>query len=117
MKKIEAIIKPYKLNDVVKALEAIEVYKLVAEEVKGYGRSVSPTALYKTKKGMNFMLEYLPKIKLYLVVEDNIAEQVVECIMKTATNNELGDGKLFVAHVEECIDIRSGERGFCGNPG
>lgn len=116
MKKIEAIIKPYKLNDIVEALYKIGVYKLVAEEIKGYGRRMNATSLYKVKKGMNFILEYLPKIKIYLVVDDYIVDEVLEIITRVASSKEIGDGKIFVTDVLDCIDIRSGERGFCGNP-
>lgn len=116
MKKIEAVIKPYKLKDVLKALGEIGITKVVAEEIKGFGRRMNPASLYKVKKGMNFILEYLPKIKIYLVVSDEVYKEAAEIILNTASSREIGDGKIFISDVTECIDIRSGERGFCGNP-
>ncbi len=116
MKKIEAIIKPYKLNPLMIELEKIGITKLTAEEVKGFGRRKSVSNFYKVKKGMNFMLEYLPKLKLYIIVEDNIVDDVIQIILKNTSTKEIGDGKIFVTEVLDCIDIRSGERGFCGNP-
>lgn len=116
MKKIEAIIKPYKLAEIISALEKIGIKKVIAEEVKGYGKSLNPASLYKTKKGMNFSFEYLPKIKIYIVVEDHILEQTINTIIHITSNKEIGDGKIFITNVEDCIDIHSGERGFCGNP-
>ncbi len=117
MKKIEAIIKPYKLNQVINELEKAGVNKLTAEEVKGFGRRKSASSFYKVKKGMNFILEYLPKLKLYIIAEEEIVDNVIEIILKNSSTKEIGDGKIFVTQVLECIDIRSGERGFCGNPG
>ena len=116
MKKIEAVIKPYKLKDVLKALAKIGITRVVAEEIKGFGRRMNAASLYKVKKGMKFILEYLPKIKIYLVVSDDIFEKVVDIISSTASSREIGDGKIFISDVIDCIDIRSGERGFCGNP-
>jgi len=117
MKKIEAIIKPYRLEEVRQTLSEIGVTHIIAQEVKGYGRRMNPVSLYKTKKGTNIILECVPKVEIYIIVEDEIAEKVVDCIIKAASSVEIGDGKIFITEVYDSIDIRSGERGYCGNPG
>ena len=106
MKKIEAIIKPFKLDDVREALADINVTGMTVTEVKGFGRQKGHTELYR---GAEYMVDFLPKVKLEIVVPDDQVERCVEAIMKTAQTGRIGDGKIFVFEVERVIRIRTGE--------
>ncbi|MBU1312171.1 nitrogen regulatory protein P-II [Rheinheimera muenzenbergensis] len=106
MKKIEAIIKPFKLDDVREALADINVTGMTVTEVKGFGRQKGHTELYR---GAEYMVDFLPKVKLEIVVADDQVERCVEAIMKTAQTGRIGDGKIFVFDVERVVRIRTGE--------
>ena len=108
MKKIEAIINPFKLDEVREALSEIDIMGLTATEVKGFGRQKGHTELYR---GAEYVVDFLPKVKLDLVVSDKMVDKVVETIMKTANTGKIGDGKIFVMQVEEAVRIRTGEKG------
>lgn len=108
MKKIEAVIKPFKLDEVREALSEIGVNGLTVTEVKGFGRQKGHTELYR---GAEYVVDFLPKIKLELVVADNLLEAAMEAIIKTARTGKIGDGKIFVTTVEQVIRIRTGESG------
>lgn len=108
MKKIEAIIKPFKLDDVREALSDIGVNGLTVTEVKGFGRQKGHTELYR---GAEYVVDFLPKIKLELVVADTIVDTAVDAIIKAAHTGKIGDGKIFVSSVEQVIRIRTGETG------
>ena len=108
MKKVEAIIKPFKLEDVKEALSNAGIKGLTVIEVKGFGRQKGHKELYR---GAEYEIEFLPKVKLEIVVSDNDLEKVVESIVSSARTGRLGDGKVFVTPVEEVIRIRTGERG------
>ena len=108
MKKIEAIIKPFKLDEVREALSEIGIMGMTATEVKGFGRQKGHTELYR---GAEYIVDFLPKIKLDIVVSDKIVDKVVETITKTAQTGKIGDGKIFIMNVEEAIRIRTGEKG------
>lgn len=108
MKKIEAIIKPFKLDDVREALSDIGVNGLTVTEVKGFGRQKGHTELYR---GAEYVVDFLPKIKLELVVADDIVETAVDAIIKAAHTGKIGDGKIFVSSVDQVIRIRTGETG------
>mgnify|MGYP006143093679 FL=1 len=106
MKKIEAIIKPFKLDDVREALADINITGMTVTEVKGFGRQKGHTELYR---GAEYMVDFLPKVKLEIVVPDEQVERCVEAIMKTAQTGRIGDGKIFVFDVERVVRIRTGE--------
>jgi nitrogen regulatory protein P-II 1 len=108
MKKIEAIIKPFKLDEVKEALGEVGVHGLTAVEVKGFGRQRGHTELYK---GAEYLVDFLPKVKVEVVVEDDQVAKVVEAIERAAKSGKIGDGKIFVLPVEEVVRIRTGERG------
>lgn len=108
MKKIEAIIKPFKLNDVKDSLAAAGIQGMTASEVKGFGRQKGHTEIYR---GSEYAVDFLPKIKLEIVVPDSQTNTAVEAIIKAAKTGKIGDGKIFVSHVEEAIRIRTEERG------
>jgi len=108
MKKIEAIIKPFKLDEVKDALQAVGVQGMTVAEVKGFGRQKGHTELYR---GAEYVVDFLPKIKIEIVVNDPDAAKVVEAIQKTASTGKIGDGKIFVSNVEEAIRIRTAETG------
>ena len=108
MKKVEAIIKPFKLEDVKDELNRIGIKGITVTEVKGFGRQKGHTELYR---GAEYIVDFLPKIKLEIVIDDDLAGQVVEVIEETARTGKIGDGKIFVTPVEEVIRIRTGERG------
>ena len=108
MKKIEAIIKPFKLDDVREALSDIGVNGLTVTEVKGFGRQKGHTELYR---GAEYVVDFLPKIKLELVVADAIVDSAVDAIIKAAHTGKIGDGKIFVSSVDQVIRIRTGETG------
>ncbi len=106
MKKIEAIIKPFKLDDVKAAVHELGVQGLTVSEVKGFGRQKGHTELYR---GAEYVVDFLPKLKLEIVVADDQAEPVVAAIVSAASTNKIGDGKIFVLPVENAIRIRTGE--------
>jgi nitrogen regulatory protein PII len=108
MKKIEAIIKPFKLDDVKEALNDIGVQGMTISEVKGYGRQKGHKEIYR---GAEYVVDFIPKIKLEIVVPTALADQVVDTIQKAANTGKLGDGKIFVMPVAEAIRVRTGERG------
>ncbi len=108
MKKIEAIIKPFKLDEVREALSTIGANGLTVTEVKGFGRQKGHTELYR---GAEYVVDFLPKIKLELVVADYMVDAAVESIIKSAHTGKIGDGKIFVTTVEQVIRIRTGETG------
>jgi len=108
MKKIEAIIKPFKLDDVKEALHAIGVQGLTVSEVKGFGRQKGHTELYR---GAEYVVDFLPKLKLEIVVGDEVSAQVIEAISEAAGTGRIGDGKIFVLPMDDVVRIRTGERG------
>ncbi|MGH9201237.1 MAG: P-II family nitrogen regulator [Vicinamibacterales bacterium] len=108
MKKIEAIIKPFKLDDVKEALHEVGIKGITVTEAKGFGRQKGHTELYR---GAEYVVDFLPKVKLEIVLEDNQVERAVEAIQQAARTGRIGDGKIFVTTVEEVIRIRTGERG------
>ena len=108
MKKIEAIIKPFKLDDVRQALSEIGVQGVTVSEVKGFGRQKGHTELYR---GAEYIVDFLPKVKLDLLVSDKMADKVVDTIVKIAHTGKIGDGKIFILNVEDAVRIRTGERG------
>ncbi|MEP7180830.1 MAG: P-II family nitrogen regulator [Betaproteobacteria bacterium] len=108
MKKIEAIIKPFKLDEVREALSEIGVTGLTVAEVKGFGRQKGHTELYR---GAEYVVDFLPKVKVELILADNQVEQAIEAIVKAARTGKIGDGKIFVTSVEQVVRIRTGESG------
>jgi nitrogen regulatory protein P-II 1 len=106
MKKIEAVVKPFKLDEVREALSEIGVTGLTVTEVKGFGRQKGHTELYR---GAEYVVDFLPKVKVEVVVADKLAEQAIEAIVKSARTGKIGDGKIFVTTVEQVIRIRTGE--------
>ena len=107
MKKIEAIIKPFKLDDVREALTDIGITGMTVTEVKGFGRQKGHTEVYR---GAEYAVDFLPKIKMELVLRDDQVDQTVDVIIETARSGKIGDGKIFIFPVEEAIRIRTGER-------
>ncbi len=108
MRKIEAIIKPFKLDEVKEALQAIGIQGMTVTEVKGFGRQKGHTELYR---GAEYVVDFLPKIKVEVAVTDEMADKTVEAIIQAANTGRIGDGKIFVLPIEEAIRIRTGERG------
>ncbi|VAW56944.1 Nitrogen regulatory protein P-II, GlnK [hydrothermal vent metagenome] len=108
MKLISAIIKPFKLDDVREALSEIGVQGITVTEVKGFGRQKGHTELYR---GAEYVVDFLPKVKLDVAVDENIVEQVIESIRNAANTGKIGDGKIFVYPIEQVIRIRTGESG------
>ena len=108
MKKIEAIIKPFKLDEVKEALHGLGVQGMTVTEVKGFGRQKGHTELYR---GAEYVVDFLPKIKLEVVVSDDAVDGVVDAIVKAANTGRIGDGKIFILPLGEAIRIRTGERG------
>lgn len=106
MKKIEAMIKPFKLDDVRESLSDIGISGMTITEVRGFGRQKGHTELYR---GAEYMVDFLPKVKLEVVVPDELVEQCIEAIIETAQTGKIGDGKIFVYNVERAIRIRTGE--------
>ncbi|MBK5914508.1 P-II family nitrogen regulator [Rhodocyclus purpureus] len=106
MKKIEAIIKPFKLDEVREALSEIGVTGLTVTEVKGFGRQKGHTELYR---GAEYVVDFLPKIRLEIVVTESVVESAIDAIIKAARTGKIGDGKIFVSNVEQVIRIRTGE--------
>ena len=108
MKKIEAIIKPFKLDEVREALSEIGITGLTVTEVKGFGRQKGHTELYR---GAEYVVDFLPKMRLEMVVADSLVDTAIETIIKAARTGKIGDGKIFVSNVEQVIRIRTGETG------
>jgi nitrogen regulatory protein P-II 1 len=108
MKKIEAIIKPFKLDEVKEALQEIGLQGITVTEAKGFGRQKGHTELYR---GAEYVVDFLPKVKLELVLGDNMVEKAIEAIIGSAKTGRIGDGKIFVSNVEEAVRIRTGETG------
>lgn len=108
MKKVEAIIKPFKLDEVKDKLNEIGVKGITVTEVKGFGRQKGHTELYR---GAEYVVDFLPKVKMELVIDDAQLEEVINTIAKAAQTGRIGDGKIFVTDIEEAIRIRTGERG------
>ena len=108
MKKIDAIIKPFKLDDVREALAEVGITGMTVTEVKGFGRQKGHTELYR---GAEYVIDFLPKVKLQLAVKDELVDAAVEAIISAANTGKIGDGKIFVTAVEQVIRIRTGETG------
>jgi len=108
MKKIEAIIKPFKLDEVREALSDIGVTGLTVTEVKGFGRQKGHTELYR---GAEYVVDFLPKVKLEIVIADSLLERAMEAIIAAARTGKIGDGKIFVSNMEQVVRIRTGESG------
>ena len=108
MKKIEAIIKPFKLDEVKDKLNDLGIQGITVTEVKGFGRQKGHTELYR---GAEYVVDFLPKIKMEIVIADTQAEDVVNAIVKAAETGRIGDGKIFITNIEEAVRIRTGERG------
>jgi nitrogen regulatory protein P-II 1 len=108
MRKIEAVIKPFKLDEVKEALHGIGIQGMTVTEVRGFGRQKGHTELYR---GAEYVVDFLPKIKLEIAVTDDMVDKVVEAIVSAANTGRIGDGKIFVLPMEEVIRIRTGERG------
>jgi nitrogen regulatory protein PII len=108
MKKIEAIVKPFKLDDVKDALNEIGIQGMTISEVKGYGRQKGHREIYR---GAEYVVDFIPKVKIEIVVEAGRVQEVVDCIQDAAHTGKIGDGKIFVLPVEEAVRVRTGERG------
>ncbi len=108
MRKIEAIIKPFKLDEVKEALHAIGIQGMTVSEVKGFGRQKGHTELYR---GAEYVVDFLPKIKVEVAISDELVDKAVNAIVEAANTGRIGDGKIFVLPVDETIRIRTGERG------
>ncbi len=108
MKKIEAVIKPFKLDEVREALSEIGINGITATEVKGFGRQKGHTELYR---GAEYVIDFLPKIKLDIIVSDKMVKKVIAAISTAAHTGKIGDGKIFVSNIEEVVRIRTGESG------
>lgn len=108
MKKIEAIIKPFKLDEVKESLQDAGIQGITVTEAKGFGRQKGHTELYR---GAEYIVDFLPKVKVEVVISDDLAEQAVEAILTAARTGRIGDGKIFVSTIDEAIRIRTGETG------
>ena len=108
MKKIEAIIKPFKLDEVKEALHEVGIQGITVLEAKGFGRQKGHTELYR---GAEYVVDFLPKVKIEVVVSDQMADQVIESIQTAAQTGRIGDGKIFISTIDEAIRIRTGEKG------
>jgi nitrogen regulatory protein P-II 1 len=108
MKKIEAIIKPFKLDDVKEALSEVNIQGMTISEVKGHGRQKGHTEIYR---GAEYVVDFIPKVKIEVVVTDDVLDTVIEKIEEAAKTGKLGDGKIFVFDIEQAIRVRTGERG------
>jgi nitrogen regulatory protein PII len=108
MKKVEAIIKPFKLDEVREALSEIGVTGLTVTEVKGFGRQKGHTELYR---GAEYVVDFLPKVKVEVIIADSLVERAIEAVIKAARTGKIGDGKIFVTTVEQVVRIRTGESG------
>jgi nitrogen regulatory protein P-II 1 len=108
MKKVEAIIKPFKLDEVKEALHEVGIQGITVTEAKGFGRQKGHTELYR---GAEYVVDFLPKVKIEVVMEDSLVERAVEAIQQAAHTGRIGDGKIFVSTIDEAIRIRTGEKG------
>ena len=108
MKKIEAIIKPFKLDEVKEALHEVGLQGITVIEAKGFGRQKGHTELYR---GAEYVVDFLPKVKIEMVIPDDILERAVEAIQQAAYTGRIGDGKIFISSIEEAIRVRTGEKG------
>ena len=108
MKKIEAIIKPFKLDEVKEALQEVGLTGITVTEAKGFGRQKGHTELYR---GAEYVVDFLPKVKIEIVLADDMAEKAIDAIRRAAQTGRIGDGKIFVSNIEEAIRIRTGESG------
>jgi nitrogen regulatory protein P-II 1 len=108
MKKIEAVIKPFKLDEVKEALHEVGLQGITVTEAKGFGRQKGHTELYR---GAEYVVDFLPKVKIEIVLEDNLVDRAIEAITQAARTGRIGDGKIFVSSVEQAIRIRTGETG------
>jgi len=108
MKKIEAVVKPFKLDEVREALSEIGVTGLTVTEVKGFGRQKGHTELYR---GAEYVVDFLPKVKVEVILQDSLVDRAIEAIVKAARTGKIGDGKIFVTEVEQVVRIRTGESG------
>ena len=108
MKKIEAIIKPFKLDEVTEALQDVGIQGITVTEAKGFGRQKGHTELYR---GAEYVVDFLPKVKIEVVLDDALAERAIEAIQNAARTGRIGDGKIFISQIDEAIRIRTGERG------
>ena len=108
MKKIEAIIKPFKLDEVKNSLSQIGIQGLTVYEAKGFGRQKGHTELYR---GAEYVVDFLPKVKIEIIIDDNLLESALECIEQSAKTGRIGDGKIFVSSIDQAIRIRTGEKG------
>jgi nitrogen regulatory protein P-II 1 len=108
MKKVEAVIKPFKLDEVKEALHEVGIQGITVTEAKGFGRQKGHTELYR---GAEYVVDFLPKVKIEIVMDDGLVERAVEAIQQAAHTGRIGDGKIFVTDVQEVIRIRTGERG------
>ena len=108
MKKIEAIIKPFKLDEVKEALHEVGIQGITVLEAKGFGRQKGHTELYR---GAEYVVDFLPKVKIEVVIDENMTERVVDVIQQAAQTGRIGDGKIFISTIDEAIRIRTGERG------
>src|SRR3977135_3428164 len=111
MKKIEAVIKPFKLDEVKEALQEVGLQGITVTEAKGFGRQKGHTELYR---GAEYVVDFLPKVKIEIVLGDDMVEKAVEAIRRAAQTGRIGDGKIFVSNIEEAIRIRTGEPGASG---
>ena len=108
MKKIEAIVKPFKLDEVKEALHEIGLQGITVIEAKGFGRQKGHTELYR---GAEYIVDFLPKVKIEIVLEDSMVDKAIEAIKKSASTGRIGDGKIFIVHIERAVRIRTGEEG------
>ena len=108
MKKIEAIVKPFKLDEVKEALQEVGLQGITVTEAKGFGRQKGHTELYR---GAEYIVDFLPKVRIEIVLDDGLVDQAVEAILQAARTGRIGDGKIFISTVDEAIRIRTGETG------
>src|SRR6187401_2396267 len=108
MKKIEAIIKPFKLDEVKEALQEVGLQGITVTEAKGFGRQKGHTELYR---GAEYVVDFLPKVKVEVILQDSLVDRAIEAIVKAARTGKIGDGKIFVTEVEQVVRIRTGESG------
>ena len=108
MKKVEAIIKPFKLDEVKEALSEVGIQGMTVSEVKGFGRQKGHTELYR---GAEYVVDFLPKIKMEIIVKDELAQRVIDTVQNAAKTGRIGDGKIFVTSIDEVLRIRTGEKG------
>jgi nitrogen regulatory protein P-II 1 len=108
MKKIECVIKPFKLDEVKEALGNLQIYGMTVSDVKGFGRQKGHTEVYR---GSEYKVDFLPKTKIEIIIDDDLVDRAVEAIMEAAKTGKIGDGKIFVLPVEDVVRIRTGERG------